>query len=224
MQVSNPDVSFNYQSKYPLPMKTTNEILSSFYVGDFKLSSLNSDHGHGRWLLCDGRPYSPVEYPDLYEAIGASFGSLSGGTPLLPDMRGRVPGGIGQGIGLSNRTRGQQVGTETHTLTIPEMPSHIHTNSVSVTGNHAHSITDNGHSHTYLGVGSQNAASGLDNVAENSPRPVETTSNVQTGIIINPTGDHNHTVTIDATGGSLPHQNMQPTLFIGNYFIYAKYV
>jgi microcystin-dependent protein len=37
------------------------------------------------------------------------------------------------------------------------------------------------------------------------------------------TGSHTHTFTTDPTGGGLAHNNMQPTLFIGNVFIYAGY-
>lgn len=44
----------------------------------------------------------------------------------LPDSRGRAIIGFGQGSGLSNRTLGQAVGAETHTLTVAQMPSHSH--------------------------------------------------------------------------------------------------
>lgn len=34
-------------------------------------------------------------------------------------------------------------------------------------------------------------------------------------------GTHTHTFTTNSTGGGLPHNNMQPTLFIGNVFIFS---
>jgi microcystin-dependent protein len=37
------------------------------------------------------------------------------------------------------------------------------------------------------------------------------------------TGTSTTGITINNTGGGLPHNNMQPTLFIGNVFIYAGY-
>ena len=86
-------------------------------------------------------------------------------------------------------------------------------------GAHTHTITDPGHNHTYLGVNSQGATSGIDNVAENSPRPTETTGDRTTGISINSDGTHYHQ--IFNTGGSNAHNNMQPTLFIGNMFIFC---
>jgi microcystin-dependent protein len=196
-------------------------------VGDQKISYTSYDHMG--WLKCDGRSLDTTTYKILFDVIGYSFGG-SGNNFLLPDMHGRVPGMAGTGTGLTPRTIGDVVGAETHTLTINEMPSHTHGSS-NVSGNtngngnttsngtHTHGITDLGHTHTYLGVGSQNAASGADNVAENSPRPTETTSSNTTGITINSDGLHNHQ--IFNTGGSNAHNNMQPTLFTGNMFIYC---
>jgi microcystin-dependent protein len=67
------------------------------------------------WLLCDGQ--STASYTALAAVVG----------PNVPDLRGRAPIGYGQGTGLTNRTTiGATTGDETHTLTIPEMPSHNH--------------------------------------------------------------------------------------------------
>lgn len=60
---------------------------------------------------------------------------LCDGTHGTPDLRGRVPVGVGQGAGLSYRTYGDQGGEETHLLTINEMPSHNHTVDLTVTAN-----------------------------------------------------------------------------------------
>jgi microcystin-dependent protein len=153
---------------------------------------------HNNWVLCNGDSYPTTTYPKLFALIGYQFGG-AGASFNVPDARGRIPGAIGQGSGLTLRTLGQAVGAETHTLTVAEMPSHNH------------GVTDPGHTHTYLGVQSQGVAAGLDNAAENSPRPTETSGTSTTGITINNTGD----------GGA--HNNMQPTLFIGNVFIFAGF-
>lgn len=187
-------------------------------VGDYKFSASNNDIGD--WLICDGRSLLQSEYPELYSVIGISFGSNDPGEFNIPDFRGRVYGDIGSAPGLTTRNLGDSLGEETHTLTISEMPTHNHTGFTSSAGAHTHPITDPGHTHTYLGVQSQGAASGLDNVAENNPRPTETTSNSQTGITINSAGSHVHG--ISNQGDSLPHNNMQPTLFGGNIFILSK--
>lgn len=164
-------------------------------VGDTKFSAVNKDHIG--WLKCDGRALQVTDYYFLWQVIGYSFGSNTSNDFKLPNPAGRVPGVIGAGSGLTARSLGDTLGEETHVLTVAEMPTH------------SHGVTDPGHTHTYLGVNSQSAASGGDNVAENSPRPTETTGSNTTGISIN------------NTGGSNAHNNMQPTLFMGNMFIYS---
>jgi len=82
------------------------------------------------WLVCNGRSLSTTTYADLHTAIGYTYGG-SGGNFNIPDLMGRTPIGAGTGTGLTARTRGQKSGAETHTLTVPEMPSHNHTISPS---------------------------------------------------------------------------------------------
>ena len=200
-------------------------------VGDIKQSIRATDYEG--WLLCDGGEISIYQYAELYSLMGDTFGSATAGFFKLPDTRGRVLGNVQQSTGTSYYCVGDTTGTETHTLTIPEMPTHDHGitdpgHAHAITDpSHAHAITDPSHSHTYLGVGSQGAASGLDNVAENSPRPTETSGSSTTGISINAnttgiTVNTNTTgITTQNTGGSEAHNNMQPTFFIGNTFMYS---
>lgn len=188
-------------------------------VGDYKFSASVVDNQY--WFLCDGRSLSRSTYSQLFNVIGTSFGpgDVPGSTFALPDFRGRVPGIIGNGDGLTPRELGDSVGAETHTLTIPEIPAHSHTGPTDSEGTHSHPITDPGHTHSYFGVQSQSSFAGLDNAADNNSRPTETTSSSTTGITINATGAHIHNFTTQLTGGGLPHNNMQPTLFGSNVFI-----
>lgn len=48
------------------------------------------------WLLCDGAEYSIAAYPDLYSAIGNTYGGTTGSTFMVPDYRECVPVGAGQ--------------------------------------------------------------------------------------------------------------------------------
>ena len=47
-------------------------------------------------------------------------------TFALPDLRGRVPVGMGAGIGLSPYVIGQTAGNEGVTLSLTQIPSHVH--------------------------------------------------------------------------------------------------
>lgn len=79
------------------------------------------------YLMCDGAAVSRSAYAVLFSVIGTTYGAGDGVTTFrLPDLRGRVPMGAGQGSGLSARSAGQTLGEERHTLTIGEMPSHQH--------------------------------------------------------------------------------------------------
>lgn len=198
-------------------------------VGDTKFSVINQDHMG--WIRCDGRLISKEEYALLYRVIGDAFGSGTDTQFKLPDMRSRVPGAIDKGTNLTKRELGDSVGEEEHTLTIAEMPSHNHGTNASDTvvgnnltgaaGGHTHTINDPGHTHSYVnqpnGVNVNNLTTQLD-VADNV-NVNQTTGSSTTGITINAVADHQHSIATQ--GGDDPHNNMQPTLFIGNMFIYC---
>lgn len=78
------------------------------------------------WVEADGRQLSIGQYSALYSLFGTAFGS-GGGTFAVPDLRGRVPQGVGQGPGLQNYALGQALGAESLTLTGSYLPQHTHT-------------------------------------------------------------------------------------------------
>ncbi len=89
------------------------------------VSSGRADAPDG-WLACDGAAYQIVQYPALYNAIGAVFGDDGEGTFRVPDLRGRAMIGAGPGAGLTDRTLASTGGAETHELSRAEMPTHSH--------------------------------------------------------------------------------------------------
>jgi microcystin-dependent protein len=189
---------------------------TDYNTGDLKWSIQNIDHDF--WLKCDGRSMSRIRFPTLFELIGTTYGSDDAQTFKLPDCRGRVVGCIGAGAGLTSRSAGTSLGTETHTLTIPEMPTHNH--GITDPG-HAHGITDPGHTHSYVNnTNDANPAvsATTTDVADNTDLN-QTTGSSLTGISVNTNTTGITTVT---TGNSQPHNNMQPTIFIGNVFIAYK--
>ena len=194
------------------------DVLRDAVVGDYKWSARVADFSG--WLLCNGAAVSRTAYAELFNIIGTSFGAGNGTTTFnLPDMRGRVPGGVGTGAGLTARTMGNSVGYETHTLSASEIPSHTHSGTTASSGSHSHNTNADG------GQG------GLGLVTANGNNTVIDTDgsggelNVWTtpyALTVDNNGAHTHTFTTDGgTGGGGAHNNMQPTLFLGNVFIYS---
>ncbi len=105
-----------------------------------------------KWLICDGSAVSRATYSDLFAVIGETYGTGDGGSTFnLPDLRARVPVGIGTNIdangvsaafvlGQTNATvDGSPLsgGEYQHTLTAAQsgLPSHTHTVTTMGNGN-----------------------------------------------------------------------------------------
>jgi len=78
------------------------------------------------WLLADGTDVSRTTFAALFTAIGTAYGVGDGSTTFnLPDLRSSVP--VGKNTAVSDfDALGKSAGEKDHTLTIAEMPAHIH--------------------------------------------------------------------------------------------------
>lgn len=174
---------------------------SQAVIGDYKYSARSDDHLG--WLVCDGRLLDRVLNKALFDVIGTTFGNTTSSNFRMPDFRGRVFGGLNVSGNRNNtysvRNLGDATGAETHTLTIPQMPSHNHT------------INDPGHSHSYVNqVNDQQTDNAFHSETAADQADVnQTTGSSTTGI------------TINNTGGDQAHNNMQPTVFAGNVYVFA---
>ncbi len=93
--------------------------MSEPFLGEIRLFSFG---GVPRgWMRCDGQVLQINTHQALYSLVGANYGGNGVTTFALPDLRGRVPVHVGNGV-----TLGQKAGEEVHTLTINEMPAHTH--------------------------------------------------------------------------------------------------
>lgn len=143
------------------------------------------------WHFCDGSELDRTTYVDLFDVIGTTFGIGDGSTTFnLPDLRGRVPVGVGQQTGGTDFVLADTGGEETHVLTVGELASHSH--------------TDTGHTHTTTNslILGTSAPPPLDALG---PNPFPATS-----------GSGNASLT--NTGSDDPHNNLQPFIAL-NYII-----
>ena len=105
-----------------------------FIIGEIRMFAGN--FAPKGWAFCQGQLLPIAQNTALFSLLGTTYGGNGTTTFALPDLRGRVPVGFGQGPGLSNRVIGEQFGSELVTLNINQMPSHNHTvNAVTTEGN-----------------------------------------------------------------------------------------
>lgn len=76
--------------------------------------------------FCNGQLLPIAQYAALFSLVGTYYGGNGTSVFALPDLRGRMAVGVGQGPGLSSYTIGQESGEEQVTLTINQMPQHTH--------------------------------------------------------------------------------------------------
>jgi microcystin-dependent protein len=76
------------------------------------------------WALCDGQLLPINQNQALFSLLGTTFGGDGRVTFGLPDLRGRVPIHVG-----GSHTLGERGGEQAHTLSIAEIPTHVHTAS-----------------------------------------------------------------------------------------------
>lgn len=88
-----------------------------FFAGSFAPLSFS---------LCDGTLLPISQNQALFAVLGTFYGGDGVQTFALPDLRGRVAIGQGQGLGLSNYVLGQVAGSETETLIVSNLAAHNH--------------------------------------------------------------------------------------------------
>ncbi|WP_299103668.1 tail fiber protein [uncultured Tenacibaculum sp.] len=89
------------------------------------------------WAFCEGQLLPISQNTALFSILGTMYGGDGRTTFGLPDLRGRIPMGMGNGPGLTRRNvQGQKFGGEYNILNNAQLPSHSHI--ATVTGNQSH--------------------------------------------------------------------------------------
>lgn len=161
-----------------------------FYIGQILMFA--GSYAPQNWAFCQGQLYPIASYNALFAILGTQYGGDGRTTFALPDLRGRVPVGTGNGPGLTPRMNGQKFGAESVTLTVGEMPAHGHTPQ------------------GFEGRGGDADTNPGDNTWGPSPNePVYNRAAPNTAMDSN---------SISQTGGNQGHMNVQPGLGM-NYII-----
>jgi len=133
------------------------------------------------WHFCDGSLLSISANEALFNLLGTTYGGDGQTTFGVPDLRGRSCIHAGQGPGLGSYVLGQLGGAENITLTTQTMPTHAHA--------------------SYCTGTTQNNS--IPNGAVLASGPGIYTDTPSTGAALAP-------ASISVSGGSQPHNNMQP--------------
>jgi microcystin-dependent protein len=151
------------------------------------------------WAFCAGQILQIQQNTALFALLGTTFGGDGVRTFALPDLRGRIANGSGQGPGLAPYNLGQMGGEEAHTLAMPEMPAGPHNHAITAVNNATANGTNVPSSSVTLGAG----------YASESGSPV-----------VNIYSSAGPTVPMSslASSGGQPHENRMPYLAI-NYCI-----
>ncbi|HEY2147198.1 MAG TPA: tail fiber protein, partial [Pirellulales bacterium] len=75
----------------------------------------------------NGQLLSIAQNTALFSILGTTYGGNGVTTFALPDLQDRTAISFGQGPGLTNRNEGDEIGHEATTLTVGQLPAHVHT-------------------------------------------------------------------------------------------------
>jgi microcystin-dependent protein len=81
------------------------------------------------WSLCNGQQLPINQNQALFSLLGTTFGGNGQTTFALPDLRGQTPIHVGNG-----HTLGEKGGAQSVTLSIAQIPTHVHVASGTSTG------------------------------------------------------------------------------------------
>jgi microcystin-dependent protein len=154
--------------------------MSNPFLGELRIMSFN--FAPKGWALANGQLLPINQNQPLFALFGTTYGGDGRVNFALPDLRGRVPVYVGQGI-----TLGQRAGEENHTLNQSEMAAHTHSFGATTTA--ADQNNPAGHLFATAGYSLYNAST--SNLTPLHPQTVTLTggsqphSNMQPYLVLN---------------------------------------
>ncbi len=168
--------------------------MADAFIGEIRIFAGN--FAPKGWAMCNGQLMALAQNTALFSILGVQYGGDGKTTFALPNLQGRAPMHQGAGPGLTPRTVGETSGSSYVTLLTSEMPAHSHVPQGN--GDSASADLETLGNHVW-GAGS--SRSGPNLYASGAP-------NV-----------HMSPMALGVSGGSQPHNNMQP--YLGLNFIIA---
>lgn len=140
------------------------------------------------WAFCDGQLLPISQNTALFSLIGTTYGGDGRSTTALPNLQGRAPMHPGRGPGLTSRRLGQRGGTEMVSLSEAQMPQHRHSQEAVPLGQFTVGNSLDPAGNLLAGPATGNQYTDANNLVD-----------MASGSLTN-------------TGGSQPHNNLQPFL------------
>jgi microcystin-dependent protein len=151
------------------------------------------------WALCNGQTLPINQNQALFSLLGTRFGGNGQTTFALPDLRGRVIVGDGNGLIL-----GEKGGTDSHTLLASQIPPHMH----GIKASTARGTTP---------LSSTSGPTVFNYVADNGGGGPQYGDNVNAALANSPAATPPVNIS-SSVGGNQPHENRQPFITL-NYVI-----
>ena len=93
--------------------------MSTPFLSEIRIFSFN--FAPKGWAMCNGQMLPINTNQALFSLLGTTYGGDGRATFALPNLQGRATLHVGNGHVL-----GERAGTETHAVTLAEMPAHTH--------------------------------------------------------------------------------------------------
>lgn len=154
--------------------------MSTPFLSEVRIFSFN--FAPKGWAMCNGQLLAISQNQALFSLLGTTYGGDGRVNFALPNLQGRTAMHTGNGHVL-----GERGGEESHTLSISELPAHIHPANADATS------------------GDATAANPTNTIPANNPAIPNYSAGSSNMVAMYPQ-------MVTAIGGSQPHENRQPYL------------